>query len=137
MGLNDNTYLERTDVGAKMFRTEAEWWKDNRLRMYKPSCQETMGSHLDKYLMPQFGSLPMAGVDERRVQEFIADLTRTEYVRSNRARRRLSPKSIRNIVGVLKLIVGQKVWRDWNLRFPEGPNQRATLFYPGRNVPNR
>jgi integrase len=98
--------------------------------MYKPSCQETMGSHLDKYLMPQFGSLPMAGVDERRVQEFIADLTRTEYVRSNRARRRLSPKSIRNIVGVLKLIVGQKVWRDWNLRFPEVPIKEQRCFTP-------
>lgn len=31
------------------------------------------------YLMPEFGSLPMAAIDEKRVQEFIAYLTRAEY----------------------------------------------------------
>ena len=130
MGLNDDTHLERTDAGAKMFRSEADWWKENRLPMFKPSCQETMGSHLEKYLMPEFGSLPMAAVDEKRVQEFIAALTRTDYVRSNRTRHRLSPKSIRNIVGVLKLIVGPKVWRDWNLRYPEDPIKEQRCFSP-------
>lgn len=130
MGLNDDTHLERTDAGAKMFRSEAQWWKENRLPMYKPSCQETMGSHLDKYIMPRFESLQMSATDGRRVQEFVADLTRTEYVQSNGVRRKLSPKSIRNIVGVLKLIVGQKVWRDWNLRFPEIPIKEQRFFSP-------
>jgi integrase len=72
----------------------------------------------------------MAAVNERRVQEFIADLTRKEYVRSNHARRRLSPKSIRNIVGVLKLILGKKVWRDWTLSFPEDPIKEQRCFTP-------
>jgi hypothetical protein len=89
-----------------------------------------MGSHLEKYLMPQFGSLPMATIDENRVQEFIADLTRTEYAVSKDKKRRLSPKSIRNIVGVLKLIVGPRVWRDWNLRFPEIPFKEQRCFSP-------
>lgn len=130
MGLNDDTHLERTETGAKTFSSEAEWWKENRLPMFKPSCQETMGSHLEKYLTPRFGSLPMAAVDERRVQEFIADLTRTEYVVSKGKRKKLSPKSIRNIVGVLKLIVGPKVWRDWSLRFPEIPIKEQRYFSP-------
>jgi integrase len=134
MGLNDDTHLERVNSGAKTFRSESEWWKENRLPMYKPSCQETMGSHLEKYLMPQFGSLSMAAVDERRVQEFIAGLTRTEYAVSAKGRkkalRKLSPKSIRNIVGVLKLIVGPKVWREWNLRFPEVPIKEQRYFSP-------
>jgi integrase len=132
MGLNDDIHLERTQAGVKMFCSEAEWWKDNRLPMYKPSCQETMGSHLEKYLMPKFGSLPMAAIDERRVQEFIADLTRTEYTvsQSKGKRKKLSPKSIRNIVGVLKLIVGPKVGRDWNLRFPEIPIKEQRYFSP-------
>jgi hypothetical protein len=71
--------------------------------MCKPSCQETTGSHLEKYLMPPIDSLPMAAIDEKRVQEFIAALTRTEYAVSKGKKRRLSPKPIRNIVGVLKL----------------------------------
>jgi integrase len=130
MGLNDDLHLERTAVGAKMFRDEAEWWKANRLLLYKPSCQQTMGSHLEKYLMPRLGSLPMAGVDERRVQELIADLARMDYVVGNGRRRKLSPKSVRNIVGVLKLIVGLKVWREWNLRYPEIPFKEQRFFIP-------
>jgi len=31
-------------------------------------------------LIPRFGSLSMSAVNEKRVQEFIADLTRTEHV---------------------------------------------------------
>jgi integrase len=130
MGLNDDTHLDRTAAGAKMFRDEAEWWKLNRLPLYKPSCQQTMGSHLNKYLMPRLGSLPMAAVDERRVQELIADFARTEYALGNGRRRKLSPKSVLNIVGVLKLIVGPKVWREWNLRYPEIPFKEQRFFTP-------
>lgn len=89
-----------------------------------------MGSHLDKYLMPQFGSLSMAAMDERRVQEFIAVLSRTEYAVGKGRKRKLSPKSIRNIVGVLKLIVGPKIWREWNLRFPEDSMKEQRYFSP-------
>jgi len=130
MGLNDDTHLERTDVGAKTFGSEAAWWKENRLPMFKPSCQETMGSHLKKYLIPRFGSLPMAAIDGRRVQEFITDLSRTEYVWPNGVSKKLSPKTIRNIVGVLKLIIGQKVWREWDLRLPEIPVKEQRCFSP-------
>ena len=130
MGLNDDTHLERTDVGAKTFGSEAAWWKENRLPMFKPSCQETMGSHMEKYLIPRFGSLPMAAIDGRRVQEFITDLSRTEYVCPNGVSRRLSPKTIRNIVGVLKMIMGEKVWRDWDIRLPEIPVKEQRCFSP-------
>jgi integrase len=130
MGLNDDTHIERTVAGAKMFRDEAEWWKQNRLPLYKPSCQQTMGSHLEKYLMPRFGSLPMTAIDERRVQELIADLTRMDYVAGNGRKRKLSPKSVRNIVGVLKLIVGPNIWREWNLRYPEIPFKEQRFFTP-------
>jgi hypothetical protein len=54
MGLNDDTHLQRVEVGARTFGTEAAWWKENRLPIFKPSCQETMGSHLNKYLLPRF-----------------------------------------------------------------------------------
>jgi integrase len=89
-----------------------------------------MGSHLKKYLMPRFGSLPMAAIDERRVQEFITDLSRMEYKWPNGVKRRLSPKTTRNIVEVLQLIVGEKVWRDWELRYPENPDKEQRWFNP-------
>lgn len=128
MGLNDDAHLERTTAGVITFGAEAAWWKENRLPIFKPATQEAMGSHLQKYLMPRFGSLPMSAVDERRVQEFITDLTRTEYALPKGRKRRLSPKSIENIIGVLKLIVGPKVWREWNIRLPENPPKEQRFF---------
>jgi integrase len=129
-GLNDDAHLERTDSEAKVFVSEAAWWKENRLSMFKMSTQQAMGSHLDKYLIPRFGSLPMTGIDGRRVQELIAELSRTEYVWPNGVSRRISPKTIRNIVGVLKLIVGERVWRDWEIRLPEIPVKEQRCFSP-------
>ncbi len=77
-----------------------------------------MGSHIDKYLLPRFGELSIDAVDERRVQEAVADLNRTE----------LAPKSIRNIIGVLKLILGKSRWKDWNLVLPEVPQKEQRFF---------
>ncbi len=96
MGLNEDLHLERTEAAAKTFASEAAWWKENRLSIFKASCQEIMGSHLDKYLTPRFGSLPLAAIDEKRVQEFIADLRRTEYKWPNGVSKELSPKTMRN-----------------------------------------
>jgi integrase len=130
MGLNEDSHLERTEAGARSFGSEVSWWTENRLTIFKPSSQETMGSHLDKYLLPRFASLPIAAIDERRVQEFIADLTRMKHTWPNGVRKPLSPKSIRNIVGVLKLILGEKVWQEWKLSFPEIPLKEQRCFSP-------
>jgi hypothetical protein len=117
MGVNSDQHLERTTRGGKTFNTEASWWRENVLSKFKPSCQEAMGSHLDKYLIPQLGSLPIAVIDQRRAQELITSLARMEYTWPSGVRRKLSPKTVRNIVGVLKLILGERVWRDWKLTF--------------------
>jgi len=52
MGLNEDSHLERTEAGARTFGSEAAWWKENRLPIFKPSCQETMGSHLESTCCP-------------------------------------------------------------------------------------
>jgi integrase len=117
-GINTAEHLMRAIRPVTTFAQESEWWKENKLSLFKPSCQETMGSHIDKYLSPRFGPLSVDEVDERKVQEFIADLNRTE----------LAPKSIRNIVGVLKLILGKSRWNDWNLVLPEVPEKEQRYF---------
>jgi integrase len=121
LGINSSDYLERVDMDVRTFSREAEWWRANRLSLFKPSTQEKMGSHLDKYLLPRFGRLPVSAIDERQVQQFIADLSRTEYESPSGAVRLLSPSTIPNIVTVLKLILGKKFWREWNIRLPEIP----------------
>jgi len=120
----------QTQAGDKTFGSEAAWWKENKLSIFKPSCQETMGSHLDKYIVPRFGSLPLAAIDEKRVQEFIGGPRRTEYRWPNGISRKISPKSIRNIVGVLKHVLGEKVCREWKLTLPEIPEKEQRCFRP-------
>lgn len=133
VGLNCDNHLERITI-TRTFGEEAAWWRENKLSLFKPSCQEGMGSHLDKYILPRFGSLPLTSVDEKRVQEFIADLARTKYRLPNGSARFLSPKSIRNVVGVVKQVLGIKVWRDWTLRFPECSKKEQRFFSPEESL---
>jgi integrase len=101
---------------------------------------EAMGLNDDAHLerteagartvLPRFGTLPMSAIDERRVQEFIADLTHMEYKWPDGVSKKLSPKTIRNIVGVLKLILGERAWREWKLSLPEIPVKEQRCFSP-------
>ena len=129
-GINTEAHFIRTTQPGRSFAQEVEWWKDNRLSLLKPSCQETMGGHIEKYLLPRFGQLSLDSIDERQVQEFIAELNRTEYRQGKGKRKKLSPKSIRNIIGVLKLVLGGKVWREWKLSLPEAPVKEQRCFTP-------
>lgn len=118
-GVNSEAHLVRATQPLKTFAQEAEWWKQNKLSLFKPSCQENMGQHLSKYLLPRFGQMSLSTIDERQAQEFVAFLNRKGT---------LQPKSIRNIVGVLKMILGVKVWRDWSLSMPEIPVKEQRYF---------
>jgi integrase len=117
-GVNTEAHLLHAMQIGRTFSQEAAWWRQNKLSLLKPSCRETMGSHIDKYLLPRFGQLPVDAVDERGVQEFVADLNRTD----------LAPKSIRNIVGVLKVILGKSRWQDWTLGLPEVSQKEQRFF---------
>jgi integrase len=94
-------------------------------------CDPTTGVPFET--KPEFSLLyghDVAAIDERRVQEFIADLSRMKYTWPNGVSKKLSPKSIRNIVGVLKQVVGEKVWREWSLSLPEIPWKEQRCFSP-------
>jgi hypothetical protein len=83
LGVNTEAHLFQAMNVSRTFEQESAWWRQNKLSLFKPSCQETMGSHIDKYLVPRFGALSIDGVDERRVQEFIADLRNQDHFSSN------------------------------------------------------
>jgi len=125
MGLNADDHLVRLETNAKKFASVAEWWRENKLSVFKPSSQENMGDQIHRYLLPQFGALTMTAITEERVQEFIALLSKTQYTRickgGKRVKKLLSPKSVRNIVGLLTQILGKKHCSTWELRFPEVP----------------
>src|SRR5579859_3640322 len=66
LGVNTEAHLFGAMNVSRTFEQEAAWWRENKLSLFKPSCQETMGSHIDKYLLPRFGELSIDAVDERR-----------------------------------------------------------------------
>jgi len=42
----------------------------------------------------------------------------------------VAPSVIRNIIGVLKLVLGGKVWRNWKLSLPETPLKEQRYLTP-------
>ncbi len=135
LGVNTADHLERS-MNLKpiaTFRQRVEWcrryhkaWTDG-----KPSSVLSMESQLTKHILPRFGSLPLDAVNETVVQEFVADLKRATFQmrkpNGNLIKTyKLSRKTILNIVGAVKLVLGKKVWMTWELDLgkPEDPQQR-------------
>lgn len=135
IGVNTPEHLERAmQINPVVtFGQRVEWcrryhkaWTDG-----KPSSVLSMESILTKHILPRFGSLPLDSLDETAVQEFVADLKRMTFeMRKPNGDRiktyKLSRKTILNLVGVVKLVLGKKVWITWELDLgkPDHPQQR-------------
>lgn len=137
-GVNTEQHLQRAlhPENILTFKKRVEWcrlyhraWTES-----KPSSLTAMESYLTKHLLPRFGDLPLDQVTETRVQEFVADLRRTTFEMKTRngaviKRYTLSRKSILNIIGILKLIVGRKVWMQWeSINLGRPPRSRQRYF---------
>ena len=114
------------------FKDRVEWCRNNRSAWTegKPGAVLSMENHLSKHILPRFGNLPLHMVDETAVQEFVSHLKRTTFeMRKPNGdpikTYKLSRKTILNIVGVVKLVLGKKVWATWELDLgkPENPKQ--------------
>ena len=125
IGVNTEAHLVKSTSLTETFRQRAKWWEDNKAVFFKPATRNTMVNHLDKHILSRLGDLPIDEVNERAVQEFISDLHRDG---------KLAPKSILNVIGVIKLIVGEKVWRDWTLKLPTIPRTEQPYFTPEQMV---
>jgi integrase len=92
-----------------------------------------MESQVTKHILPRFGSLPLDAIDERAVQEFAAELKQATFERRSKKGKliktyKLSRKTILNIVGVVKLIIGRKVWASWDWKLPKAARARQRYF---------
>ena len=120
LGVNTAEHLERAVQAINTFGQEAEWWRENRLPLMKRSTQDGMTGHLNNHLLPYFGHLPVTVIEEKRVQEFVTSLTRAP----------LGAHSIQNIIGTLRLILGKKSFRDWNVAMPKPARKEQRYFTP-------
>ena len=120
-GINTEEKLQQAIspvVSLETFKQKAEWWKQNKACFFKSATRLTMFGHLSKHIYPAIGNLPVEKLDEKTMQGFISKLHGSG----------LAPKSTANIVGVVKLVVGQKVWRDWSLKLPARTRTEQPFF---------
>jgi integrase len=137
LGVNTAEYLEHAmnPVPVMTFGRRVEWcrryhkaWTDG-----KPGPIQTMESQLHKHILPVFGDMPLDSIDEMVVQEFIADLKRRTFERRSRngkliKRYKLKRKTVLNICGLIKLIVGKKIWLSWDLDLGKSDRSRQRYY---------
>ena len=131
LGVNTEEHLQRA-TNPVTFKQRVEWCRNNKTAWTegKPGSILSMESLLTKHILPGFGDLPLHMVDETAVQEFVSHLKRTTFeMRKPNGdpikTYKLSRKTILNIVGVVKLVLGKKAWATWELDLgkPQEPQQ--------------
>lgn len=88
IAINDPLYRARPTATFEQFAT---WWGDTVVKQHKPSTALNMKSHLDRYLVPFFGSRQVRDIRPRSVQDCVASLSK------------LSPKTVKNILVTFRL----------------------------------
>jgi integrase len=135
VGVNTAEHLEQAirPERVRTFEQRVDWCRKNHKAWTdgKPGPVATMEGHLAKHILPRFGGLPVEVINETVVQELVADLKRSTFERRKPdgtliKTYRLSRKTVLNIVGVVKLVLGRRVWMAWELDLgkPNRPRQR-------------
>src|SRR5208283_2390808 len=110
-GVNDAQEFIDTNAGitfreqAKTFINHAMTRKRNPV---KPATSTTWQNCLDKWLNPNIGDLPLASVNNATVKILVAKMHAAS----------LSPKTIANYVGLVKLVVTSAITDDGEEMFP-------------------
>jgi|HubBroStandDraft_6_1064221.scaffolds.fasta_scaffold448789_1 integrase len=117
-GIDSEQHFVKATSPIETFRQKATWWADNVMSFYKPATKASMTNQLNKHILPRLGDLTTSQITERTMQEFISTLHR---------RNELAPKTIHNIIGVIKLIIGKPA-RDWDLKLPQIPRTEQPYF---------
>lgn len=137
LGVNTEAHLVKAQKPQQFqtFQQRVAWCRKNHKAWTdgKPGPIETMEGHLEKHILPRLGNLTLDMVNETCVQEFVAELKAAKFERRRKdgsliKTYRLARKSVLNIVGVVKLVVGRKVWKTWELNLGKPQRQRQPYF---------
>ena len=106
------------------FREQAAIWlnqvKDRKRKPLAPSTVENWESHLEKWINPNIGDLPLGAVNNLAMKELVVKMV---------ASGELGPKSVENYTQVVKMVVasavneqGEQIFpRKWNHEFIDMP----------------
>lgn len=137
LGINAPDHLDRALRPAETFRQRVDWcrlnhpaWTDG-----KPGPIATMESQLARHILPALGEHPLHALDERTILEFLARLKRSQFERTRRdgtlvKRYTLARKTILNILGVIKTIVGKRIYQQWDIHLGRPAKRSQRYFKP-------
>ena len=113
------------------FRQQAAWWMNHsqtrKRKPIKPATAVGYQSYIDKWLNPNVGDMPLWQVDNKAAKTLVSKL----------AEANLAPKTVIEIVAVVKLVVasatdesGKPIYpREWNHEFIDMPTVKAIEQY--------
>jgi len=115
------------------FQQQTEWWlrymQKRKRKPVKPATMKGWENHLEKWLKPNLGDIPVADINNRTLKDLVSKMTD----------KGLSPQTIHTYVKTVKMVVASAVNEDgeelyprkWNNEFidlPEITGQRTPSF---------
>jgi integrase len=129
-GINSKVYFEKNCAtfkpGASLqtFADRVKHWDETIKPFTRGRTQRSMGCAVNKYLLPALKNHPLNTVDEDVTQSFVASLMRQG----------LSAKTVRTYYGYLRVVIGRKACRDWEVKLPALPENEQFYFTPPQMV---
>jgi integrase len=97
--------------GIRTFGEQSEIWLERiqtrQRKPIKPATLKNWKSHLNVHILSVFRNVPLPDVTNKKVKDFVADLST-----------RIGPKSIRNIVQVIKMVKASAIDDEGNELYP-------------------
>jgi integrase len=118
MGINSAEHLTQA-VNVPTFAVALEKWRAAVLPTYKIAGRITSGYVVNKHIVPQFKDAALEAIDKQTVQVWV-----------NKLNESLKPKSVSNVVKLLRSILG---WSDkliGKLKMPVIPKDQQRWFTP-------
>jgi len=110
-GVNDAQAFVDTSNGTT-FREQAVWFLNHSMTRkrnpIKPATIQSWQNTTDKWLNPNLGDIPLASINNLSLKVLVAKMHEAK----------LSPKTIANYVGLVKLVVASAIDKDGEQLFP-------------------
>lgn len=118
----------REAVTSPLFSEFAETWYTENMVRWRRTTQGLMRSNLDRHLIPKFGPLTIASITRPLILEFRAELAKLNGKIKGET---ISPKTINDIVGMLKSILDEAAER---YRFVSAYQRIKRLKVPRKDI---
>jgi integrase len=108
-GLNPVKPVGTLRKGVKTFKDQSEIWiqgcQTRQRKPIKPATLKNWKSHLNVHILPVIGNMTLPDVSNKTVKDFVATL-------------KLAPKSVNNVVQVIKMVRGSALDEEGNELYP-------------------